>query len=128
MKSAMKLAKYFAELDGNRQQGKIKHLLTDIIVMCIIAIACSCKCFIDIESFLKSKIKYLRKNLGMDLKNGIPSHDTIKRVMASCDPEKFSSCFINFVKSLRESNEGDFVSIDWNALNQRIKKVMKISI
>ncbi|MDR0696818.1 MAG: hypothetical protein LBF68_04660 [Christensenellaceae bacterium] len=45
--------------------------------MCIIGITCSCKCFIDIESFLKSNIEFLRKDLGMELKNGIPSHDTL---------------------------------------------------
>ncbi|MDR0696461.1 MAG: transposase family protein [Christensenellaceae bacterium] len=93
MEFAMKSVKHFTELEDNRQQSKIKHLLTDIIVMCIIAIACSCKCFIDIESFLKSRIEYLRKDLGMELKNGIPSHDTIKRVMAPCDPKNFQTVF-----------------------------------
>jgi hypothetical protein len=80
--------------------------------MCIIGIACSYKCFIDIESLLKSNIEYLRKDLGMELKNGTPSHDIIKRVMASCDPQKFSNCFLNFAKSLTESTKGVFVSID----------------
>ena len=35
----------------------------------------------------------------LELRNGIPSHDTFYRVFCALDPEDFQACFIRWVKS-----------------------------
>ncbi len=48
----------------------------------------------------------------LSLPNGIPSHDTINRVMSSICPIEFENCFKNWVKSLIITTNEDIISID----------------
>jgi predicted transposase YbfD/YdcC len=54
----------------------------------------------EIEQFGKEKISFLRKFL--ELRNGIPSHDTINRVFQILNPRQFERCFISWAKGLKE--------------------------
>lgn len=53
----------------------------------------------------------------MELKNGIPSHDTFGRVFSLLPPDEFRTCFIAWVKSLCKIH-GDIVNIDGKALKR----------
>ena len=54
----------------------------------------------SIVLFGKENIDYLKQFL--ELKNGIPSHDTINRVFQMLNPRKFEVCFISWAKSLKD--------------------------
>ena len=48
----------------------------------------------------------------MKLPNGIPSHDTFGRVFGPLDPEQFSTCFMDWVRSVSDLAQGEVVAID----------------
>jgi predicted transposase YbfD/YdcC len=62
------------------------------------AVICGAEGWTDIEEFGKSKEEWLRGLL--PLENGIPSHDTFRRVFGRLDPDKFEACFLSWVRSL----------------------------
>lgn len=52
----------------------------------------------------------------LELKNGIPSHDTFARVFSRLDPKQFQKCFLNWVKSVHKLTDGELVAIDGKTL------------
>ena len=68
-----------------RQQGKVEHLMKDIIALVFFASLANADEWACIEYFGIANEKFLRKYL--ELPNGIPSHDTIQRVFAMVSPE-----------------------------------------
>ena len=74
------MRKYFGELTDNRQPGKIKHNLLEIIVMTICAVIAGCGVWEDIADYCRVKAAWFKESLHMTLENGIPSYDTIQRV------------------------------------------------
>jgi len=72
-----------------RQQGKVEHLMKDIIALVFFASLANADEWACIEYFGIANEKFLRKYL--ELPNGIPSHDTIQRVFAMVSPEYLQS-------------------------------------
>jgi predicted transposase YbfD/YdcC len=68
----------------------------------------------DIEWFARARKDWLKKFL--DLKNGIPSHDTISRVFARINPKELNEVLIKWTHSLNKSVEGKVVAIDGKTL------------
>ena len=68
-----------------RQQAKVKHLMKDIIAIVFFAELANATEWIEIYLFAVSQEEALRKYLA--LPEGIPSHDTIERVLAMVSPE-----------------------------------------
>jgi DDE_Tnp_1-associated/Transposase DDE domain len=65
----------------------------------------------DIALYAKSKETWLRNFL--TLQNGIPSHDTFRRMFMLIDPKKFEQCFRQWIgKQVGETNRPDYVAID----------------
>ena len=69
------------------------------------------------------KFEFLRTFL--DLENGVPSHDTIGRVFARLDPEKFRSCFADWTASLAQAVAGRVIAIDGKTLRRAHDKNQK---
>ena len=89
-----------------------KHLLTDILLLCIIAMACGVECIEDIYFFGVTHLQWLKQYLV--LPNGIPSADTILRVLGRIDHTKFEACFLNWTQGyFRErAQSGSVIAID----------------
>ena len=85
----------FKDQNDIRMQGKVKHLMSDIIMICFLAIMARCDGWDEIAIFAKSKEKWLSKFL--ELPNGIPSHDTMQRVISLLNPETLYSSCIKFL-------------------------------
>lgn len=62
-----------------RYQPNVRHKIEDIILITLFAVLAKCNEWTEIESFAKKKEKWLNKYL--ELPGGIPSHDTIQRVI-----------------------------------------------
>lgn len=114
-KTLESIEEHFGTLQDFRDRRGLRHELKEIIVIAILSIICSADEFTEMEEFGKSKEPFLRKFL--DLKNGIPSHDTFGRVFSLLPPEEFRACFISWVKSLCDLH-GDIVNIDGKALRR----------
>jgi len=80
---------YF-ELEDPRVERTRAHLLIDIIVMAILAVIAGAKGWEDIENYAISKQDWLAEFL--TLPNGIPGHDTFRRV-ERLNPQVLSAAF-----------------------------------
>jgi predicted transposase YbfD/YdcC len=107
------ISQYFSELSDPRKEGRISHYLSDILSIVLCAVISGAEGFNDIELFAKCKEQFFRAFL--ELPNGIPSHDTMNRVMSMLAPEEFSRCFTEWVKSLAQRVKG-VVAIDGKTL------------
>jgi len=89
-----------------------KHLLTDILLLCIIAMVSGVGTVEDIAFFGIAHIEWLKRYLV--LPNGIPSADTILRVLGRIDHTKFEECFLNWTRGyFRERVEpGSVIGVD----------------
>ncbi|WP_084691699.1 ISAs1 family transposase [Desulfobacter vibrioformis] len=80
----------------------------------------------QIEHYGNSKHEWLSTFL--ELPNGIPSHDTIRRVFILIDPNEFRTAFINWIKSIKDLMGNEVVSIDGKTLTlQRYFRIPALS-
>ena len=98
MRQEISLLEHFADLSDPRIDRTKLHGLSDILVIAVSAVICGAEGWTDIEEFGKSKEEWLRKFI--PLANGIPSHDTFRRVFERLDPKQFEACFLSWIKSL----------------------------
>jgi hypothetical protein len=73
-----------------------KHLLTDILLLCIIAMVCGVESVEGMGFFGETRYQWLKRYLS--LPNGIPSADTILLVLGRIDRRKFGECFLSWTK------------------------------
>lgn len=93
--------KLFAALDDPRQPGKVRYPLSEILLLVLCAAICSADSIVEIVQFGKLKIDFLRQLL--PYKNGIPSHDTIGKLLAIIDYKQFSETFISWTHEILQS-------------------------
>jgi predicted transposase YbfD/YdcC len=74
----------------------------------------------EIVDFGEEKIAWLRKYLPYE--QGIPSHDTVNRVISLIDHRLFEECFINWATMNIELPEGTLISIDGKKLRGSASK------
>ena len=104
-----KLIEHFSELNDPRCPGKVEHRLIDILVIALCAVIACAESWEDIALYGRSKLPWLRQFLA--LPNGIPSHDTFRRVFMLIDPEALA-CFTAWVSTLATPGEREVVAID----------------
>ncbi len=85
-----------------------------MIAVCAV-IACA-ESWDDIALYGRSKLAWLRTFL--DLPNGIPSHDTFRRVFMLIDPDAFEAGFTAWVGSLADRFEREVVAIDGKTIRR----------
>ena len=107
---------HFSSLTDPRQRGKVRHELTDIMVLVICAVISGCDDWTEIEIYGRKKEDWLRTFL--KLPNGIPSHDTISRVFEMISPVELENCFLSWVSSVFEKTDGQVVAIDGKTLRR----------
>ena len=76
---------YITQIEDKQQASKIKHKLSDIVVITLFAMLANVEYWEEIDEFGKLYLKALKRYL--ELPNRVPSHDTIQRVMATIEPE-----------------------------------------
>ncbi|MEQ9763290.1 transposase family protein, partial [Streptococcus sp. ZJ151] len=69
----------------DREAWKIKHRLSDIVLLIFFARLSGAEYWDEIEEFGNAYESSLRTVL--ELENGVPSHDTLQRVFATLDPQ-----------------------------------------
>ena len=111
---------HFSEVEEPRLSRSRPHNLLDILFICGAGTIAGCDGPTDIADFARSLLAWCRKFLG--LMNGVPSHDTISRVVSLIKPEQFQKAFLNWIAALLDSNQADskssprFVPIDGETL------------
>lgn len=108
------LIDHFEKLSDPRVDRTKDHKLIDILVIALCAMICGTDNFVAMETYGKSKYEWLKQFL--ELKNGIPSHDTFARVFARIDPNEFEQCFRDWISSITELMPGEVINIDGKTL------------
>jgi hypothetical protein len=84
-----------------------------MIALC--TVLCGGQGAVDMAEFAKAKEPYLRGFL--QLKNGLPSHDTFSRLFRHLDPAQFRATFQGFMRKFAEQCQG-VVAIDGKVLRR----------
>ena len=87
-----------------RQQGKVRHRLSEIIGISLFAMLCNATDAEDIELFSLENEDFLREYF--ELTYGIPSHDTISRAFAMVAPDFLQGLRSQFNEMI-SGNEGE---------------------
>ncbi|GHV44152.1 ISAs1 family transposase [Bacteroidia bacterium] len=91
----------FGKLYDPRINRKKQHKLLDIIILSVLAVLSGAESWDSIELFGKMNLAFLRQFI--ELKNGIPSHDTINRVFSLLNPRSFERMFMEWANNLKDS-------------------------
>lgn len=70
-----------------RHPSYVKHLLEDILMICLLALLADCDEWEEMADFAREKETWLKKYL--ELPNGVPSSDTIRVVISGIDTKHF---------------------------------------
>ena len=103
------LIEHFSSITDPRIDRTKLHKLIDILVIAICATICGAETWEEFELFGQAKHDWFKTFLA--LPNGIPSHDTFRRVLARIDPTQFQQGFLAWVRSVYEITQGQVIAI-----------------
>src|SRR5918998_302037 len=106
----------FVGLADPRATRRCDHRLIDILVIAVCAVIGCAESRVDIELYGRSKQAWLKTFLA--LPNGIPSHDTFRRVFMLIDPDAFEGCFARWAQSLTGKAGREVVAVDGKTLRR----------
>jgi predicted transposase YbfD/YdcC len=111
---------YFTSVTDPRVERTRRHSLVDILVLSLCAVICGADSFCSIEHFGHARKAWLRTFL--DLRHGIPTHDTIGRVFAALDPKALGEAFRRWAIAMARLTRGEVVAIDGKTLRRSFQE------
>lgn len=112
---------HFNSLQDHRIHRHRKYELIEIIAISVCAVISGANGWNDIENFGKSKEVWLKKFL--DLKNGIPSHDTFRRFFSDLSTAAFEEAFRSWIScSYLNDKPDDVIAVDGKTLRRSFQK------
>lgn len=105
-----------------RVEGRTLHSLSDILVITLSGVVSGIESWEGIIEHAQDREEWFRSFL--ELKNGIPSHDTIERVFERIWPEDFLQLMIGLSGALHESFDGQIISIDGKSLRGSFDRLL----
>lgn len=94
-----KILSHFSLCEDPRKH-RIRHPLPNIIVIVILAVLCGEEGWDGFYEWAQDKENFLSQFL--DLKHGIPSPDTLRRVIERLDPDSFLEAFLSWADEMRQ--------------------------
>ncbi len=104
------IEQHFGGLRDPRVERTKAHQLLDILVLAICAIICGADDWEAVAEYGRDNQEWFQGFL--ELRNGIPSHDTFWRVFGALDGEQFQSCFISWIQSVSRLTNAEVIAID----------------
>lgn len=101
-------------------RGNGRHKMKDIVMIAMCGFLCGLDSFEEVAEFAQDQEPWFRTFL--ELPNGIPSHDTIERVLSMLDAEQFEQCFSNWAQSVAKLFPGEVVAIDGKSMRHSYDK------
>ena len=92
---------YFAHLEDPRSHVNRRHRLVDVLVIAVIGVVAGADGPTSIALWATMQEAWLKRYL--ELPHGIPSRDTIARVLQAVKPAAFQQCFAAWLTSLGET-------------------------
>lgn len=101
--------------DPRKHLYKNAHKLSDILMIALCATLAGCDDWVTTEAFGNARREWFSTFL--ELKSGIPSHDTFGRIFSILDPEELSGVYRNLLESFELVDE-KIVAIDGKTLRR----------
>lgn len=111
---------HFGTIPDPRIKRCRQHELIDILFLSICAVLCGAEGWEEIEDFGHARLTWLRRSFLFE--NGIPTHDTIARVLSRLEPDALQSSFISWINSACELSNGEVIAIDGKTVRRSFKK------
>ena len=108
------LAEHLRRVPDPRVERTKRHALGDVLTIATCAILCGYNSYYDMEEFGRDYLEWLRQWL--ELRGGVPSHDTFRRVLGLVDPKQFGSVFRLWTEAAWKRTEGEQMALDGKAL------------
>lgn len=122
------LLEWMEIIEDIRQQKKVRHSIKDILIIVLFATLANADTWEEIADFALWNQDYLRQYI--ELKNGVPSHDTIQRVMGMVRPENLQQLQMKW-QGFLDSNEGEklkkIICVDGKTMRANKRKGSKPS-
>lgn len=96
------------------RSSNAQHDLVEVIFIALLAVLCGAESCTDMEEFGYAKEDFLREFL--ELKHGIPSHDTFSRIFRLLDPESFAAAFQKFTEAFANALPNGVIALDGKAV------------
>jgi predicted transposase YbfD/YdcC len=109
-----KMELIFSEIKDPRVERTRYHSLMDILIIGILSVIAGGEGWEDMNNYGFSKYDWLKEFL--DLRWGIPSADTFRRVFERINPKVFEQCFQKWVQSIVETVGAEIIPIDGKTL------------
>jgi predicted transposase YbfD/YdcC len=106
----------FANLPDPRSSINRRHLLLDIIVLSICGVLAGADGPAAIATWAKANKDWLKQHL--ELPDGIPSRDTVRRLLERLNPLAFQQCFSAWLESLMGESKERLLNIDGKTLRR----------
>ena len=104
------LTRLFKDMDDPRVVGRCSYPLVEVVLIGICAVLCGAETWTEVEEFGESKRGWLARFL--KLEQGIPSHDTFRRVFSLLPAEVFETRFREWVEATFRVEAGQVIAID----------------
>lgn len=112
------IVRHFESLPDPRHRRNRRHLLVDVIVIAVCGVIVGCDGPTSIRQWAEAREDWLKGFL--ELPNGLPSRDCIRRVLTALKPEAFQSCFQSWIARLmsEDATGRTIVAIDGKTLRR----------
>src|SRR5689334_22420845 len=104
------LLSHFATLQDPRVERTRLHPLANILTIAICAVIGGAESWDDIAACGVARAAWFGTFL--DLRHGVPSHDTFNRVFAALDPVAFEASFLAWVRAARPVLPARVLAVD----------------
>ena len=109
------IREYIKNIKDPRRGNAQYHPLETIIGIALLSGLAGIDNFVGMEDFAEAHQETLGKVL--DFSNGVPSHDTIGRVLSILEPQAFAACFQQFTADLANKIQG-VIAIDGKTIRK----------
>jgi len=110
------LFEHIRVISDPRAEKNKQHPLETIVFISICAVICGAEGWVDLQRYGELKKEWLSKYV--DLRHGVPSHDTFGRFFALLDPKSFQEGFLGWIRSISEKTVGRVVSLDGKSIRR----------
>lgn len=107
---------FFSRVKDPRVLGKVKHELEDVLRIALIGVLTSCDDYDEISDFIEERKMELKAMGFLKLTNGVPSGDTIRRVVEAVNPDQMRASLRCCRDRILSSLNGCHVIIDGKKL------------
>jgi predicted transposase YbfD/YdcC len=112
----------FNEIDDPRVNRRKLHSIQEILFLALCAVLCGVESWRGVEEFGDDREEWLKKYFAYE--HGIPSHQTIGRVMSVIKPKCLVKACTQFLANLFGCNEGEIIALDGKTLRGSFDKAL----